>query len=316
MRKSVALTVAAGLLVALAGCSSAGDPAASCTPVVSAGPASNLISAPGSFGTAPTVDFGTPLDTTATQATVLVKGTGPTLPANGVVSLDFVLADGHSGTTISKSPFDGKTHLISPVSQLGLPGLESALTCATEGSRLAVAISPQDGFGQSGAQSGIPATDSLVMVIDVVQALPDRANGAVQPAQSGFPSVVLGSAGRPGITIPSGPAPTELKTAVLQKGSGPAVADGDGVWVQYTAVSFIEKAVTASTWADSKPVQVTASSTGPLATSIVPSLVGQTVGSQYITVVPAGGSGTTASAAAVYVVDVLGITPIVMQPTQ
>ncbi|MCU1478918.1 MAG: peptidylprolyl isomerase [Subtercola sp.] len=319
MRKSVALIVAAGLLAALAGCSSSSDSAAGCTPAATAGPASNLISATadpknaaGTFGTLPTMTVGTPLDTDTTQATTLIKGSGPALTAGGVVSLDFVLTDAQTGTVISQTNFDGKSYLISPVSSTGLPGLEKALSCATEGSRIAIAISPADGLGAND-QAGIAATDSLAMIVDVRSAIPARANGSIQPAQAGFPSVALGPDGRPGITIPSGTVPTDAKTAVLKKGNGATIADGDGVWVQYTAVSWTKKSVTDSTWANGAPVQVVASADASSAGASpqVPDLIGQTVGSQYISIVPSTTTGSSSSDPTVYVVDVLGVTPVV-----
>ena len=316
MRKSVALIVAAGLLVTLAGCSSSSDAASGCTTEASSGDASNQIAATtdpqdpaGTFGKAPTLTAGTPLDTTTTESTTLIKGTGPTLPTGGVVSMDFVLTDSTTGTTISKTPFDGSSYLISPVSSVGLPGLEKALACATEGSRLAIAIAPADGLGASDS-AGIAATDSLAMIVDIRAAIPARADGAVQPASAGFPSVALGPDGRPGITIPSGTMPTDAKSAGLKKGDGAVVAEGDGVWVQYTAVSWTNKTVTASTWQDGAPVQVTASSTASTTGVTVPDLIGQSVGSQYISIVPPASGGTDST---VYVVDVLGITPVVSQ---
>ncbi|MEF2979266.1 FKBP-type peptidyl-prolyl cis-trans isomerase [Subtercola sp. YIM 133946] len=316
MRKSVALIVATGLLVALAGCSSSSDSAAAgCTPPATAGAASDLISATtdpqnpaGTFGTAPTLTVNTPVDLQTTQVTTLIKGTGATLPAGGVVSLDYILADGTTGAISSKTPFDGSSYVIAPVSSINLPGLRTALTCATEGSRLAIAIPPSEEVDPASSTSGIP-TDSVVMIVDVKGALPARADGAVQPAQAGFPSVALGPDGRPGITIPSGSVPTTASTAVLKRGDGATVAAGDGVWVQYTAVSWNTKAVTGSTWSDGSPTQVTAASDG---SSKVPDLVGQTVGSQYISIVPPTVTdGSTTGDPTVYVVDVLGVTPVV-----
>ncbi|QWT23243.1 FKBP-type peptidyl-prolyl cis-trans isomerase [Subtercola sp. PAMC28395] len=319
VRKSVALIVAAGLLVAVAGCSSSGSSAASCTPLASAGSASNLVTATGEFDKAPTVTFGTPLEAGAeTQRTILTQGTGAVLQSDGVVSGDYTLLNGTTGATISKTKYDGSTFSSFPIASSGLAGIQKGLACATVGSRVAITMPPADGFGANGnAQASVGPTDSLVMVVDITNAYPGRANGAVQPAQAGFPSVALGPDGRPGITIPSGPKPTELKTAVLKKGDGAAVADGDQVIVQYTAVIWADtKTVAKSTWQDGAPTAVKASATADLATTIVPSLVGQTVGSQYITLVPPsagyGATGSTdgtipADSTLVYVVDVLGV---------
>ncbi|RFA21212.1 FKBP-type peptidyl-prolyl cis-trans isomerase [Subtercola boreus] len=321
MRKSVALIVAAGLLVALAGCSSSGDTASDCTALAQSGDASNLVSATGDFGAAPKVTFGTPLNAgTDTQRTVLIQGSGKTLPANGIVSGDYTLLDATTGTTVTASAYDGTAPQTFPIATSGIAGIQKGLACATVGSRVAITMPPVDGFGATGnAQAGVGATDSLVMVFDIEDAYGVRADGAIQPAKAGFPSVALGPDGRPGITIPSGALPTDLAVTDLKKGSGTAVADGDSVIVQYTAVVWGDKKVAASTWEDGTPKLVTASSSQPLATTLVPSLVGETVGSQYIAVVPpSAGYGDTASSdgsipagsTLVYVVDVLGIVPV------
>ncbi|WP_147305860.1 FKBP-type peptidyl-prolyl cis-trans isomerase [Subtercola boreus] len=321
MRKTVALIVAAGLLVVVAGCSSTGGTSASgCSPMASSGSASSLVTATGDFGSAPKISFGTPLDAgSTTEVSTLIQGSGTVLPENGIVSGDYTLLDATTGATVTATAYDGKTASTFPISSAGIPGIQKGLACATVGSRVAITMPPADGFGTEGnSQAGVGATDSLVMVFDITDAFGTRADGAIQPAQAGFPSVALAPDGRPGITVPSGSLPTDLRVADLKKGDGPAIADGDNVIVQYTAVVWADKSIAGSTWADGTPKLVQASSSAPLATTIVPSLVGQTVGSQYIAVVPpASGYGDTAStdgkipagSTLIYVVDVLGILP-------
>jgi FKBP-type peptidyl-prolyl cis-trans isomerase len=318
VRKSVALIVAAGLLAALAGCSSSSDSAAGCTPAVTAGPASNLITATGDFNTAPKVSTPSPFDTQTTEATTLIAGTGAVLPADGIASANYTIIDATTGATIGATPYDGTTSSTFPISNFSIPGMAKGLTCATAGSRVAIAISPTDGFGDAGTQYGVAATDTLVAVVDLNDAFGARANGSIQPAQAGFPGVVRGPDGRPGITIPSGTVPTDLKVATLIKGTGAPLTEGQAVLVQYTAVVWADKSIAKSTWQDGSPAVAEASSTAPLSTTLVPSLVGQTIGSQYIAVVPpSAGFGSTASSAPVvpanstlvYVVDVLGVLP-------
>jgi FKBP-type peptidyl-prolyl cis-trans isomerase len=318
VRKSVALIVAAGLLAALAGCSSSSDSAAGCTPAVTAGSASNLISAPGDFNTAPKVTTPTPFDAETTEATTLITGTGAVLPADGIASANYTIIDATTGATITATPYDGTTSATFPLAGFSIPGVVKGLTCATAGSRVAIAISPADGLGDNGTQYGVAPTDSLVAVVDLTHAFATRASGSIQPAQAGFPGVVRGPDGRPGITIPSGAVPTDLKVATLIKGTGAPIAENDTVMVQYTAVVWADKSIVTSTWQDGSPTVAQASSTAPLSQTLVPSLVGQTIGSQYIAVVPpSAGYGSTAStdpvvpanSTLVYVVDVLGVLP-------
>ena len=115
---------------------------------------------------------------------------------------------------------------------------------------MAVAVAPKDAFGPQGGneQIGVGKNDTLVFVLDVVKAYMTRADGADQPAKAGMPAVVLAENGAPGITVPAAKAPTELEIAVLKKGTGKKVKEGDPVTVHYTGVIWDTKKVFDSSW--------------------------------------------------------------------
>lgn len=302
MRKSLALTLSAGLLLALSACSTS-TTAADCSTTVSPGDASELVSASGDLGTDPAATFPFPLVTDTTEASVLVKGSGDVAGDGGVVNVNYAVYDGESGAAVGEP--QGGLIVVSD----NLPeGLHDALTCAATGERVAVVLPNEVA---STVVSGAPGT--IVMVFDVSSVFPRAADGSDQPAQAGFPGVVHDADGRPGISIGSNTAPDEAKSALLKKGDGDKVSEGDAVLVQSTAVSYDTGEVTTSTWEDGAPAlwlmsddaSATSGSTQPA--GITEFLVGQTVGSEVIVVLPADAdAGTSATA---YVVDILGITP-------
>ena len=88
MRKVPALIATAGLVLATLTACSPGSAAADCTAPVRAGDASDLVSVTGDLGSAPTVDFPTPLKTDTTQRSEIIAGDGPGLVQGQMVQVD------------------------------------------------------------------------------------------------------------------------------------------------------------------------------------------------------------------------------------
>ena len=191
------------------------------------------------------------------------------------------------------------------------------LTCAREGSRVAVVVPEEDGFGPDGNPSlGVEPGDSLVFVMDVERAFPTRATGAVRLTRDGFPAVVLAPDGRPGITVPKADPFENTEVEVLKEGSGPVVESGDQVVVQYTGVTWADNEVFDSTWANGSPTVLTvAEGEG---SQVIPgfaqAVIGQKVGSQVgVVIPPVDGYGDEASGSIpanstlFFVIDILGV---------
>jgi FKBP-type peptidyl-prolyl cis-trans isomerase len=179
------------------------------------------------------------------------------------------------------------------------------------GDRVAVVITPDDGFGEAGSTDlGVAATDQMLFVIDVKEILPTRATGEDQEPVDGFPTVKLAKSGEPTVTMPKTDPPTELGVEVLKKGDGATVTDASTVTVQYSG----------SLWATGKEFD-SSWGTGPttfavsgLITGFTQGLVGQTVGSQVVIVIPPGPlgyeggndqAGISATDTLVFVVDII-----------
>ena len=320
MRKVPALIATAGLVLATLTACSPGSADAGCTAPVSSGDASKLVSVTGDFGSAPTVDFPTPLKTKTTQRSEIIDGSGPGLVEGQKVQVDLSVFNATTGEAIEESSYDGKSMASFVLNDQTLTGLTDGLLCAQVGSRVAVVASAEDAFGPGGgnADIGVAADDSLVFVIDVVKSYPTRADGANQLPVAGLPAVVLAEDGTPGITIPSAEPPTELKVGVLKKGDGETVTEGSTVTVQYTGVLWDSKEVFDSSWAAGSPAAFVAADGSKTQGGVIPgfanALIGQTVGSQIVAVLPpdqAYGDQATdtipAGSTLVFVVDILGV---------
>ncbi|MCS5733593.1 FKBP-type peptidyl-prolyl cis-trans isomerase [Herbiconiux daphne] len=313
-----AAAVAAALL--LAGCSasttdSATDAADSgeCTAAAS-GSASDGVTVTGDFEALPTTAFQGPLTVDTTQRTVVSKGDGEVVQQGDVATIDFTIYNGTSGTQVFSTKDAGGTQLQLTVDDTQfIPGIVNAVACSTVGSRVVAVIPPAEGFGDTGnTDLGIAATDSMVMVADVEAIIPTKADGEDQPAQDGFPTVTLDETGAPTVVIPDTAAPTTLQTEVLKKGDGATVGDGDNVTVQYQGLIWGPDAkIFDQSWGNGGPR--TFQTTG-VVKGFAAAMIGQTVGSQVLVIIPPDqGYGTDGNSAAgisgtdtlVFVIDIL-----------
>jgi FKBP-type peptidyl-prolyl cis-trans isomerase len=314
VRKSIALILSAGLLATLSACASSGSGLAdgNCTPLAQPGSASETITATGDPGEA-TLDFATPLVAKKTERSVLTAGSGPAAQVGDVIWGKAVLASGTDTASAQQTPF-----MITLDEKVTPPGFTDALACAREGDRIAAVIPASEATADA---TQAPAGDSAdAYVFDITSVYPGAATGVSEPAEAGFPSVVTAPNGRPGVTIPSGAIPTDLRSTTLKKGSGDKVAEGDVLVVQSLGIVWNDKSVFSSTWADGMATQILATDISADQNGVVPglvkALVGQTIGSQVLVVVPpadgfgdTGSSGVPPASTLVYVVDILGANP-------
>jgi peptidylprolyl isomerase len=301
--------------VALAGCGSSKPTAAAATN------SNATVTASGSFGKAPNVTI--PKEKASTKLTVktLINGTGPALTKTEQFLGNYVVyswdgtAHALKGSTYTSAP----TLFTSPL----LPGLQTALTGKPVGSRVLAVIPPKEGFGTSGnPNAGIKGTTTLVFVVDVLKAYngKEAASGSAQSNGGGsLPTVTEpAKAGEaPTVKMPASSVkpPTTLQVKTLIKGSGATVAKGDAVVVQYVGYIWRTGKVFDSSWSRNAEFGFTDGSTP---SQVIPGwdtgLVGQTVGSRVLLVIPPkDGYGSTGASQAgingtdtlVFVVDII-----------
>ncbi len=319
VRTAVSLALAVTLAASLAACSATTTDSSDCA-VTPAGSASNAVKVAGDFGAKPDVAITFPTSTTSTERTVVIEGDGEVAVTGDSVFVDYSLFNGATGVELTSTEYTETSPVEFPIDDTQfLTGIVRTLECSRVGSRLVGVIPPVDSYGDAGSsQLGIAPGEDIVFVVDVVSIAPPpapvlpRADGVDQPATPGFPTVVLDDTGRPTVTIPDEAPPTELKIAVLKLGDGPVVADGADVTVHYEGINWNTKVIFDESWARGAPSTF---NTAQVIAGFSAALVGQTVGSQVIVIIPPdlgygeagsppdiGGTDTL-----VFVVDILGI---------
>jgi hypothetical protein len=315
VRKIPAALVVLGLVtVGLTGCSLLPGAADCERAAVSDPDVMDLIEVTGDTDAEPAVDVYTPLKAShlAYEDVVVGDGTAITSP-NQLIVVDVAVVNGATGQPIVATAYDGDLSRVSSPAQWSqnFPGFEEALHCATDGSRIAVALSPEDMTPEVASSFQLDEGDSAVAVIDIRKVYLPSADGALQ-FNSGFglPSVVRAPDGRPGLIIPEGAPPQEIVVQTLKKGDGQKITGDDAVRVHYTGVVWGENEPFDTTW-DAEAASLTLDAVVP---GFAQALEGQTVGSQVMVVIPPDlGYGDQEQAAIpagstlVFVIDILGI---------
>jgi peptidylprolyl isomerase len=125
-------------------------------------------------GSAPTVAIPSSTPPSALVTKTLIRGTGPKL-----VKGQFVIAQYTGYIWRTKKVFDSSWTSGSPFGfvmeaspEQVIPGWDSGLAGQTVGSRVMLVVPPKDAYGSTGAsQAGITGTDTLVFVVDIIDAL-------------------------------------------------------------------------------------------------------------------------------------------------
>lgn len=168
-----------------------------------------------------------------------------------------------------------------------IPGWDSGLVGVKAGTRVLMVLPPDQAYGDQPPGEPIQAGDTLVFVVDVLgsHAGDEAASGAPAPTEDdSLPAVSLSSKA-PEITIPAGDPATRLIAIPVVVGDGPEVKKGDTLVVQYKGVLWRNGQEFDSSWSRKQPF-VTAIGQGNVIPGWDKGLVGQTVGSRVMLVVP------------------------------
>ncbi len=303
--------------VAVVGCGSASSSKPAAAPSASSSYQSVTVS--GAFGKSPTVSIPKVKGTGNLYTKTVIQGSGTQLTSSDGMIGNYVAYDwsGKTSKLLGSSYTQGAPSIF--VGSL-LPGLEKALVGQKLGSRVLAVIPPADAFGATGnSQEGIGASDTLVFVVDLGSTFPTASVPGKQAstASGALPTVTppaASSTAGPTIKIPAGTtAPKSLQVKTLIKGTGPVVKKGQDLAVQYTGVIWRTGKVFDSSWSRNMPL-TTVIGEGQVIKGWDTGLVGQTVGSRVLLVIPpADGYGSAGASQAgikgtdtlVFVVDIL-----------
>jgi len=303
--------------VLLAGCASADKPASSGKTSTQEVPSAlKAVKVTGDPGKKPTVKLGqTPTVLAFTGTVVLKEGEGAVIQKGQRVSVDYLLVNGKDGKEADSSFGKQPASFVADPAQT-LPGLANSLIGQKVGSRLLSGITARDGFGASGnSELGFTKDDALIFVLDVKSASTPlkKAEGEAVAPPAGLPTVKDGASG-PTITMVAGAkAPTTTVAVPLIKGKGPKVTAGQHVTVNYLGQIFNSTKVFDSSFSRGTPQDFVVG-TGQTIAGFDKGLVGQTVGSRMLLLIPpAEGYGAKGNSQAgikptdslVFVVDIL-----------
>ncbi|WGW13628.1 FKBP-type peptidyl-prolyl cis-trans isomerase [Saxibacter everestensis] len=308
----------AAFALLLAGCGGEGEasPSASAAPTPSSISAEDAksksiedIAVKGKADKEPKVSFEAPLVVEKDGSKVLDEGDGKKVKAGQQVTANMTLVSGNDGNALESSYKSGEPAGFPVDKEQIAETLYDAVVDKKLGSRILLVL--------NGAAKEGEAEQTLVYVIDLVSAkdVPkplDRAEGEKVDPKKGLPTVELAKDGKPTITVPKADPPKDLTVQPLIKGKGEKVSAGQTVTVHYTGVLWDGGEQFDSSWDKGQPYPVPNIGQAQVIDGWNEALVGQTVGSQLLLVVPADkGYGNEpkgsipADSTLVFVVDIL-----------
>ena len=271
---------------------SAGDDAAA-TSIAPNGTAEDvtLTEADVEGSTVPALELGkTPLSVAETSIQEIEAGEGEATTAEQDVELRYLAVNGTTGEEILSTFPTDETVVMSLSNPNQLPGFLNGLVGTKPGQSMILAMSPQDAFGTAGnAQLGIGPNDTVIFYVEVVKAttpLTQAEGEAVEPVE-GLPTVEADGTSPATITIPEGEEPpSELVVQPLIKGEGAEIQAGQQVRMQYTGVQWSDGELFDTSLQEGREAFETVIGAGQVIQGWDEGLVGQTVGSRVLLVIP------------------------------
>lgn len=304
---AAALTVA---VVALAGC---GESTKDGADKAATGPLASVKVEGTDPAKEPTVTLATkPLKVTGETKRVITEGKGQAAGKTDLISIKAQIINGTDGKVATTTWKEEQTLGLDLSSKDMLPIFASQLPGTKPGARVLLAAPTSDVYGPEGNTNlNLKATDPIMFVVDVVKvATPlKEAKGAAVAPKAGLPTVKMNAGKAATITMPKTTPPKALVNQPLVTGTGDKVASGQTIKVAYTG----------ALWRDGKVFDSNAEGFTTMigVGQVVPgwdkALVGQTVGSRVLLVVPpADGYGDKGQGdikgtdTMVFTVDILG----------
>lgn len=240
----------------------------------------------GDMGVEPKVDFGGKLEVSDTTSEVISEGDGEEIQDGDQVLAHIWLGNGFTQKQAFSTYQTNQPQLLTvdekQLSEFFLTGLEGQRA----GSRVMVAAPAETAFGPQGnPQIGIGNKDTVLTVIDLLSIVPEGPHGTEQKAPAWAPGLDGGSDAPTSLAFAGTPKPDgTLKEAVLVKGSGEKVLQGQTIVVDYLGQVYGGKKPFDESYSSqptSFPIGV-----GNVVKGWDRTLVGQTVGSRVMLAIP------------------------------
>ena len=192
----------------------------------------------GDFAERPSIEIDTPLEVDESSAWYAEKGEGDEVGERATAILHLTIADGRTGKTVVSTLDQGQRPLQIDLAQQVFPSLASGLVGKPADSRVIVASTSDDAYGEEGApQIGIEGGDSVVMVADILSTDPtsvlDGPTGPERKAPARSPRIVERDGVPARIDFSGARKPRKLVVIPLREGTGPEVESPDRVTTHY-----------------------------------------------------------------------------------
>lgn len=233
-----------------------------------------------------TVDKGFAVDKTVSK--VLKAGGGAAVVAGDAIKVNYVAVNGRTGKQFDSSFTTDKPFTVDLTNNSILPGFIKGLEGRTMGSRVLVAISPKDGFGQAQQQMDIKKDDTLVFLFDIVSKVPAEASGKAVALPKDLPKITYDADKHPNgfkKTSATKSKQTEPSAHVVIQGDGPAITKGQTVRFEYVGQVYPDGKRFDESWSRPEPFAppIGTGSLIPCWDDLIP---GQQVGSRIVLVCP------------------------------
>ncbi|GAA1956290.1 FKBP-type peptidyl-prolyl cis-trans isomerase [Catenulispora subtropica] len=303
-RTQTAVAALAAGLVLLTGCSSskpaAKTPGGATTPAgaSSSSGAASSSGAPGSDALGAKANIQIPAGQPDGKLGVKVKiqGAGTKITDGSAVLLNYTAKLWRGGVDLGSSYDQGGSPTLQVEGQgKMLPGWEQGLKGQQAGSRVELTVPPSLAFGDKGTQAGdvtIKGDDTIVFDLDIVNVYPSAtADIATGPSVLNDPNLpTVGTEvgpNDPKVTIPAGKNPPTVGTyKPVIVGKGPQIQKGQTLVLQYEGLLWRNGQIFDSSFSKSKSLFSTRIGVGSVVAGWDEGLVGQTVGSRVLLVVP------------------------------
>ncbi|WP_147899782.1 FKBP-type peptidyl-prolyl cis-trans isomerase [Serinicoccus profundi] len=258
-----------------------------------------------------------------TESRTLTEGDGEEVAESHEVRVKYLTVNGSNGEQLVSTFENDEAVTLDLTDETLFPAFRDQLPGTSVGDELLMSIPASEAFGEAGnPQLGVGPTDTMLfyMVVEGTGEPLTEAQGEEVEPEEGLPAVTMGDAG-PEIDVEGVEAPEQLITQPLIKGEGPEVVAGQTIRVHYTGVKLSDGEQFDSSWERGEPTEFPIG-VGSVITGWDEGLVGQTVGSRVLMVIPAEEAygpapedteGETAAPAhelagedLVFVVDILG----------
>ncbi|MCF3134788.1 FKBP-type peptidyl-prolyl cis-trans isomerase [Streptomyces olivochromogenes] len=299
-RRSLLLAAVPAGLATIAGCGDDDKSAsskASASPSVSAAPPPKIVEGPlpaitagTKFNEKPTVAKGTGQPAENLAVKTVIAGSGRTVAENDFIQANYLGQIWATGKVFDQS-YDRSPLVLQLAKGSVIDGWRYALAGKKVGSRVEMAVPPTLGYGKEGnAQAGIKGTDTLVFVVDLLNAFNSKSSATGKPVpqtDTALPKVGTNTDGKaPSIDVPKADPPKKLVSNYVLEGDGAALKADQAILCQFKGVVWESGKPFEQTYTTGRLSQFSLEQMQQIVKGLSQGLVGKKVGSRVMIVVP------------------------------